>query len=249
MHGLSGEDLLRVWEAGARERSSERALLLLGAMLRDQSREDLAQLGIGQRDAWLLMLRARTFGDRMEGFAECPACGERLEFEVSAAQVLSVVDDDFLVQKPTTETIEIDGHSIDLRLPNTSDLLAVSDLLDEEAVISQILERCVMRIERAGVMMRLADLSPAILERIDAWMNAKDPLAEVGISLVCAVCQHTWDVVLDIVGFLWSDVKLGAKRLLREVHVLAREYGWSERDVLGLSPWRRQAYLNLLGEA
>jgi hypothetical protein len=31
--------------------------------------------------------------------------------------------------------------------------------------------------------------------------------------------------------------------LLDEVHVLARAYGWNEREILGLSAARRAAYL------
>ena len=33
---------------------------------------------------------------------------------------------------------------------------------------------------------------------------------------------------------------------LGEVHVLAREYGWSERDILAMSASRRQLYLDTI---
>ena len=36
-----------------------------------------------------------------------------------------------------------------------------------------------------------------------------------------------------------------ARRTLRDVHVLARAYGWREADVLALSPTRRQIYVEL----
>jgi len=39
-----------------------------------------------------------------------------------------------------------------------------------------------------------------------------------------------------------------ARRLLRDVHELARAYGWSERDILELSLTRRLAYRLLLEE-
>jgi hypothetical protein len=38
-----------------------------------------------------------------------------------------------------------------------------------------------------------------------------------------------------------------ASRLLLEVHALASVYGWSERDVLNLSPRRRRLYLDMVG--
>jgi hypothetical protein len=34
--------------------------------------------------------------------------------------------------------------------------------------------------------------------------------------------------------------------VLGDVHELARAYGWSEPEVLALSPWRRAAYLALV---
>src|SRR5206468_730296 len=37
-----------------------------------------------------------------------------------------------------------------------------------------------------------------------------------------------------------------AGRLLREVDALARAYGWREPDILALTPWRRDAYLQLV---
>lgn len=39
-----------------------------------------------------------------------------------------------------------------------------------------------------------------------------------------------------------------AQGLLQAVHTLARSYHWAERDILGLSLARRQAYLMLLDE-
>jgi hypothetical protein len=39
-----------------------------------------------------------------------------------------------------------------------------------------------------------------------------------------------------------------APHLFREVHILARAYHWSERDLLGLSLPRRRRYLMLLEE-
>ena len=47
--------------------------------------------------------------------------------------------------------------------------------------------------------------------------------------------------------YLWKEVLIEARRLLREVNALARTYHWREADILALSPRRRQAYLELAG--
>ncbi len=47
----------------------------------------------------------------------------------------------------------------------------------------------------------------------------------------------------DVGGFLWEEIDVRARRLLDEVHALARSYCWSERQILELSETRRRAYL------
>src|SRR5262245_17609342 len=76
---LSAEQILRVWEDGRDRHPLDRALVVLGAGLPWASWDELCRLPIGQRDAALLELRARTLGDRLELLVHCPACGARAE--------------------------------------------------------------------------------------------------------------------------------------------------------------------------
>jgi hypothetical protein len=34
--------------------------------------------------------------------------------------------------------------------------------------------------------------------------------------------------------------------MLRDVHALATAYGWREADIVAMSPWRRQVYLDMV---
>ncbi len=52
--------------------------------------------------------------------------------------------------------------------------------------------------------------------------------------------------MFDVVSFFWSEICVQAKRLLREVHTLARAYGWREADILNMSTARRQFYLEMV---
>jgi hypothetical protein len=49
-----------------------------------------------------------------------------------------------------------------------------------------------------------------------------------------------------VVSFFWMEVESWAYRILRQVHALASAYGWSEGDILAMSPWRRQFYLEMV---
>ena len=51
----------------------------------------------------------------------------------------------------------------------------------------------------------------------------------------------------DIVSFFWREIEEFAIRTLREIHALARAYGWAEDQILALSPTRRRCYLEMVG--
>jgi hypothetical protein len=49
------------------------------------------------------------------------------------------------------------------------------------------------------------------------------------------------------VRFLWNELDDWAARILSQVHILASNYGWSESEIVALSPQRRQYYQDLIG--
>jgi hypothetical protein len=54
-------------------------------------------------------------------------------------------------------------------------------------------------------------------------------------------------MAFDIISFFWKEIDHWVKHLLLDVHVLAKAYGWSENDILEISPWRRRIYLEMIG--
>ncbi|MGH8445497.1 MAG: hypothetical protein ACREVL_09520, partial [Solimonas sp.] len=56
-----------------------------------------------------------------------------------------------------------------------------------------------------------------------------------------------WPALIDIAEALWQELRSRAEKILLEVDALASAYGWSEEQVLALSPVRRAAYLQLAG--
>ena len=73
-------------------------------------------------------------------------------------------------------------------------------------------------------------------------LSLADPLAEVLLDLQCPVCKGSFQETLDLAAFFWSELEGRSKRLLLDVHILASAYGWSEAEILGLSPARRNFY-------
>jgi hypothetical protein len=73
-----------------------------------------------------------------------------------------------------------------------------------------------------------------------------DAGAEVLLDLVCPTCEHTQQLPFDIATFFYKEISWQAQNLMREVHSLARAYGWHEAEILSMSARRRQFYLEMV---
>jgi uncharacterized protein (UPF0212 family) len=245
MRALSAHDILGVWEVGQTQSPAQRALTLLVAACPERSREELAAFSIGARDALLLSLRESVFGRQFSGLATCPACGANLELAFDASEVHAT-----LSGEPGTGTFSLSYENYDFvfRLPNSSDLLAIEGSSGIDAIKSKLLEECLLKRGFRGKEIAIADLPNSIVSRIGDEMGKHDPQADIRLALSCPSCDHHWETIFDIVSFAWTEISAWAVRLLREIHTLARAYGWREGDILAMSPARRRAYLELLAE-
>ena len=79
-------------------------------------------------------------------------------------------------------------------------------------------------------------------------MADADPQADVQLAMTCPTCGQTRKAAFDIASFFWSEIERWSLRMFREVHTLATAYGWREKEILGMSAWRRQVYLQLVGQ-
>lgn len=242
MHALLPNELLEVWERGAGLSATERALLLLAAAYTELTPGQIAELSVGQRDRQLLSLREQTFGPRLDSVATCPSCAASLEFRLDAADICSAPpkEPDGLLKATHAE------YSVQFRLPNSIDLASLDPAADLETNRQHLLQHCVIAAHRANTEIAAKEVPAEVSNVIAQRMAAADPQADVQLALVCPHCQNTWQTPFDIVSYFWSEVHAWATRLLREVHSLASAYGWREAEVLALSPWRRQAYLELI---
>jgi T4 bacteriophage base plate protein len=243
MRSLTGEQILKIWEIAQAQHPIDRALTFLAFACPEKSADELAAFSIGQRDAYLLTLRELTFGSQMESYAECPKCGERLEFtlgvaDIRVAEALPAIQQGY--------TLTSGEYQLQFRLPNSKDLAAVIGYQDLNRVRNLIGQRCVSQIKCEGVEINYSDLPAVIITQLAESMAEYDAQAEILLNLICPACSHSWQVLFDIVAFFWSELNTQAKRLLREVHTLARYYSWREADILSMSASRRNFYLDLL---
>jgi hypothetical protein len=241
MGALSPSELLVAWERGLGQLPVERALTLLAATDSKSPRDALAKLCIGRRDDRLLSLREQIFGSELNGLTDCPGCGERLEFTVTAADLRASSSPPI----PERLSLRVDDWQVEFRLPNSDDLLQIADFMDVTAGRACLLKKCILSAERNQTAEGVDGLPEKVVTAVVQRMSESDPQANVQLALSCPMCAREWLTTFDIVSFLWSEINAWADRILREVHTLARAYGWREADILALSPWRRQAYLEM----
>jgi hypothetical protein len=199
---------------------------------------------IGQRDGRLLSLREQLWGPRMSAVAPCPACHERLELQLNTRDLVAG-------DRPHADgsnLFELEGYAVTFRLPNSEDVAAAAHFAsDADSCRELILENCVLTAQLRDAQISAKQLPPEVIAGMEESMANADPLADIQLALTCASCGESFSSPFDIVSYLWTEIEVWALRILSDVDTLARAYAWSERDILNLSPLRRQFYLERVG--
>ncbi|MBE7169317.1 MAG: phage baseplate protein [Williamsia sp.] len=244
MRPLTTTELLDVWEQGSRRSLLQRSLLLLQVACAFPDAGTVARFSIGERDARLLKLREWMFGDRFVNTANCPQCGEQIEWTVPI--------EDLRLQPwsrqegSPTFTLQDGGYEVRFRLPNSEDMALIASLPAYQPDPGKLLADCILRASHHGEECSPDTLPAALLEAINQRMAAEDPQADIRMVLSCPQCACTWEAPFHILSYLWTEIDAWARRILQEVYLLARAFSWSEQDILNLSPYRRQLYLEMI---
>ena len=236
MRPLSVHELLAVWERGLAAGPSERALAILAAACPESPPAELARVSVGRRDGQLMTLREWAFGRDLAVLADCPRCRQPLETMLRVGD-LRVED-----ETPAGSSVIVGRYAVECRPPNTSDLLACEGQ-DATEIRRRLFASCVMEAVRDEEPVSAADLPDEVVSEVVERIAALDPQADTRLNLSCPDCHYDWSEVFDVVSFFWTEIDAWARRLLRDVNVLARAYGWREQDILSMSTMRRQLYL------
>jgi len=234
--------MLDIWDAQAGLDHVGRALLLLNHAVLDQQGDDPRALSIGERDRRLLDLREQFFGSQIEALEDCPECSTRLDiaFDIEAVRLEQSVGGAGPLE------IQFGEYEVVARLPTSADLQCLRRSQDLENTRVELLRRCLVDARQNGAQVEAQDLPEEVQAEISRALGEADPQAEIELQLECASCGHSWPTRFDIVDYLWAEIGQVGRKTLGEVHLLAKAYGWSESEILSLSPSRRSFYLGLV---
>jgi hypothetical protein len=228
------EAIVQIWERGRHEHTIDRALTML-AILSGAPRQELAQLSVERRDRLLFGWRERIFGKAMTAWAACPACG-------CGVDVTLTVED----PEPPEDRFVVDvaGAPVAVRMPTSLDLAAVADCPSVDEARRRLVGRCLEE-TLTGPSGAPAVDDERVVTVVEAELDRRAGVSAGTVDLCCPDCSTAWALEVDVAALAWREIEILAERLLADVDVLARRYGWSERDILGLSPDRRRFYLEL----
>ena len=229
--------LLALWECGIVTPPASR-----GEALVEAAWPAAPIRSLGERNARLLALHARLFGRDVDLISRCPACGTVAQFTGDCEQLAEGLRPS--VELPPSHRLESCAHAIEFRLPSSGDVAIAS--ADIERFPEILLDRCILECTRDGAPVPPRELPVPVLDALSRRMEALDPGASVSFAVSCPQCRAAWTAPLDVAEMLWRTMQAAAERLLLDIDTLARAYGWTEAEVLRLSPLRRAAYLQLV---
>jgi hypothetical protein len=232
MRTIPATDLLTLWERGASRHALDRSALFYACARPELPIDAIADLRLGEINARLLELRAAWFGDRIDGHVDCEHCGERLG--------LTIAVHDLLHPRMGSQPGEVTAAGVRCRPPSLRDLATIACERDPVRAAHRLFARCLLD-GSEGIA-----VDEARLREVEDALEQIDPDADFAFDVHCEACGHSGTAQLDPGQLLWDDISARARALLGEVHQLAYAYGWSERDILALTPERRASYLSMV---
>ncbi len=204
-------------------------------------RRRCADLCIGDRRLIMLQLAQQLAGDVFWISPHCTGCDARFDVRLRRTE---------LPTKPAGNSfphadVRIQGRKVRLRVPTGGDQEIRFGLDDDKAAL-ELLRRCVVSI--AGRRPDAEFVHSVCAQEVETIEEAIDAVApDVGtvMRVCCPECDTEQTVSIDP----YQCDLLNGDRLFREVHTLARNYHWRERDILALSRQRRHRYLRLIESA
>jgi hypothetical protein len=232
MREITQAELLSLWEAGRGLAPLDRAVLTAGMASRG-TEGNAADWPLGKRNRVLAEFHRAMFGNVMRGFTRCISCSEQLEFEFNLEAISEAG------REPGEQYVRVGKWTF--RLPTSRVLALASQRTSESDATACLLSECL-----TGADPTEADWCAADVAEIETQLAAADPLAEIMLHFDCPACGASFDESLDVAAFVWAAIDALAHSTLREIHALASAYGWTESQILALSPTRRATYLEMV---
>lgn len=193
------------------------------------------RLSLADRDRLLLAVERMLFGDQVDADTTCTSCGAAFSLRFSLA---SLVD---ARQSLTPEDVDGPDERGHYRLQGLAFRLPTAEDLDRAATAAPA--------ERAGMLLRAVVLSGDIdghEDVLEQVLAALAPPLDVDLDASCPHCASHQRPRFSLAAFLDRQLANERRFVLREVHRLARAYGWTYEAILSLPRPDRHDFVALV---
>lgn len=209
------------------------------------ARREIGGLLVPERDLALVDLRRRTLGRTLELVLTCPSCSAPHDVELDLDRLTAPPP------APPEVTVAHEGRQARVRLPTAADQARVVAAAagDVAAGRDELLALTLVELDgQPGPFTRAdaAALEPGLRAAIDAAIEDTLPDVDLALTAPCPSCGGAIDEPVNLGALVLAELRDRSAHLLHEVHVLAREYHWSERQILRLPVPKRRAYLAMI---
>lgn len=234
---ISPSQLLDILDTGSGRSLHARAIQILHAAAGDQ--RDWPHEPLGNVNDALLRFRELQFGTRLDFVDRCPHCGHGVEFHLDSTAFSNA-------QGVAKRSITLGDKEVIVRPYTPADFLQVDHSVedDPESAARELLSSCIANTDTVD----LSSLTAEDWSLVAGAIAEADPLSEILFDLECPDCGGKWESLFEPTSYLWRELVNLGERLLREIHMLARAYGWDEATCLRLTPERRGRYVQLIVE-
>lgn len=195
------------------------------------------ELAVCDLEAIAAKLQCAYYGKRIESSLQCTRCGRSFDLSFDLGTLVEECG------KPHRHP-EIDGPDENgvftlrdgrqFRLPTGIDELAVADLDVAEAA-RELRSRCVLHGD--------FESDPDVL---DGFMEACGPLISQELNASCPHCRMMQTTQFHVRRFFLEALASERRFLNDEIHYLAKSYGWSRAEILGMNRDDRRLHVQLL---
>jgi hypothetical protein len=220
---------------------------------------------VGDREYLLVRLRQMEFGSEVYTVWHCDNTNCRKPMDIAFSIADLVIERKTVLTRFFTHRLSAidfdsapgkvgncDNCEVEFRLPTGADQEALAAVFhaDPGAAVDRLLARCVRRIGDGGGTgeASIARLTEDAKREIGGVMEQLAPQIAMELDLICPECHTSFVADFDFTAFFLAEMKANLYWLEREVHLLARQYHWSEREILSLPRKKRRRYIQLLQE-
>ena len=200
----------------------------------------LRELAVCDLEVIAATLLCAYYGEHVESSVKCERCGRDFDVSFALGAFLHELEH---VRKSNSNsagrgpdangvfTLE-DGRRF--RLPTGTDEMAVADLDFTEAA-RELRTRCVIDGD--------FETHP---DTLDAAMEASGPLLSQDLPANCPHCRASQTKRFEVRQFFLEALASERRFLNWEIHYLARSYGWSRAEILGMTRDDRRLHVGLV---